>query len=138
MVVDNRAGANGTIGSEMMARTAPDRYTLLFGTSSTLARNLPFNPVKDFTPITIVYEGVERLSINSAVPLKSVQELIDYAKRNPGKLSYASSDGSAYHLDGELLCNIIVADTPEHFAATMKTDIADVGKIIKLLNIQPE
>ena len=110
VVIDNRAGANGIIGSELVARSAPDGYTLLFGTSSTLvsavflSKNLPFDPVKDFSPITIAYAGVETLSVNSSVPLNSVKELVDYAKRNPGKLAYASSGiGSAYHLDGELL-----------------------------------
>jgi tripartite-type tricarboxylate transporter receptor subunit TctC len=110
VIVDNRAGANGVIGSEYVARSAPDGYTLLWGTSSTLVtavflqKNLPFDPVKDFTPLTIVYAGVEALGVPASSPFRSLRDLVDYARRNPGKLSYSSSGiGSAYHLDGELL-----------------------------------
>ena len=110
VIVDNRAGANGVIGSEYVARSAPDGYTLLWGTSSTLVtavflqKNLPFDPVKDFTPLTIVYAGVEALGVPASSPFRSVRDLIDYVRRNPGKLSYSSSGiGSAYHLDIELL-----------------------------------
>ena len=96
--------------SEHVARSAPDGYTLLWTTSSTLvtavflSKSLPFHPVRDFTPLTVVYAGVEALAVNPSLPVRSVAELVDYAKRNPGKLSFGSSGvGSAYHLDGELL-----------------------------------
>src|SRR3954466_10761852 len=116
IVIDNRAGANGVIGSEFAARSAPDGYTLLWATSSTLVtavflqKSLPFDPVKDFTPLTIVYGGVETLSVPASSPYRTLRELIDEAKRNPGKLTYASSGvGSAYHLDGEFLAQAIGA-----------------------------
>ncbi len=109
LVIDNRSGANGTIGSENVARAAPDGYTLLFTTPSThvtavfITKDLPYDPVKDFTPITAALEPVTGLVAAPTVPVGSVKELIEYARRNPGKLSYASSGiGSVFHLTGEL------------------------------------
>jgi tripartite-type tricarboxylate transporter receptor subunit TctC len=109
VVVDNRSGANGTIGSNVVARAAPDGYTLLAATPAShvtavhLMKNLPFDPVKDFTPIMAAVEPVTALVVNAALPVNSVQELIAYAKANPGKLSYGSSGiGSVFHLTGEL------------------------------------
>jgi len=109
VVVDNRGGANGTIGSNVVAQAAPDGYTLLAATPAShvtsvhLMKNLPFDPVKDFTPIMAAVEPVTALVVNAALPVNSVQELIAYAKANPGKLSYGSSGiGSVFHLTGEL------------------------------------
>lgn len=109
IVVMNRPGASGAIGSEYVARATPDGYTLLLTTSSTmitrkfLAKNLPFDPMKDFTSIGKVYESVLTLTVHPSVPANSIKELIEYAKRNPGKLNYGSIGiGSAYHLDGEI------------------------------------
>lgn len=109
IVVENRSGANGAIGSELVARAAPDGYTLLAATASThvtsvfLTRNLPYDPQKDFTPITASVEPVTCLVVNASVPANSVKELIDHARRNPGKLSYGSSGvGSVFHMMGEL------------------------------------
>jgi tripartite-type tricarboxylate transporter receptor subunit TctC len=108
VVIDNRAGANGIIGSELVVHSPPDGYTIIFTTSSTmvgaifLTKNLPFDPVKDFTPISSVYQGVHSLVVNGATPFHTVRELIDYAKKNPGKLSYSSSGvGSVFHMNGE-------------------------------------
>ncbi len=109
LVIDNRSGANGTIGSENVARATPDGYTLLFTTPSThvtavfITKYLPYDPVRDFTPITAVVEPVTGLVAAPTVPVGSVKELIEFARRNPGKLSYASSGiGSVFHLTGEL------------------------------------
>jgi tripartite-type tricarboxylate transporter receptor subunit TctC len=109
VVVENRGGANGMIGSTAVARAAPDGYTLLAATPAShvtavhLMKNLPVDPVKDFTPIMAAVEPVTALIVNADLPVNSVQELIAYAKANPGKLSYGSSGvGSVFHLTGEL------------------------------------
>jgi tripartite-type tricarboxylate transporter receptor subunit TctC len=110
VVVENRGGASGSIASTMVARAAPDGYTLIAATSGThvspvhLMKNLAYDPVKDFTPIMAAAEPVTGLVVNAALPVKSVPELIAYAKANPGKLTYGSSGvGSVFHVMGELL-----------------------------------
>ena len=109
VIVDNRGGANGMIGSAVVAHAPPDGYTLLAATPAShvtavhLMKNLPVDPVKDFTPIMAAVEPVTALVVNAELPVNSVQELIAYAKANPGKLSYGSSGiGSVFHLTGEL------------------------------------
>jgi tripartite-type tricarboxylate transporter receptor subunit TctC len=108
VVVDNRGGASGVIGAEIVAHAAPDGYTLMFSTPTQvitvlfLSKSVPYDPLKDFTPITVAAEPVTCLVVNAAVSANSVRELIDYAKRNPGKLSYGTPGiGSVYHLTGE-------------------------------------
>ena len=110
VVVENRSGASGAIASTAVARAAPDGYTLIAATSGThvspvhLMKNLPYDPIKDFTPIMAAAEPVTGLVVNAALPVKSVPELIAYAKANPGKLTYGSSGvGSVFHVMGELL-----------------------------------
>jgi tripartite-type tricarboxylate transporter receptor subunit TctC len=117
VIVDNRSGANGSIGSSIVAHAAPDGYTLLAATPAShvtavhLTKNLPFDPVKDFTPIMAAVEPVTALVVNAELPVNSVQELIAYAKANPGKLSYGSSGiGSVFHLTGELFNRIAGVD----------------------------
>ena len=97
IVIENRAGANGMIGSEYVARAAPDGHTLLFGTASThvtpifLSKNLPYDPVKDFTPISMAVDAMFFVTVRAEMGVNSMRELIDMAKRNPGKLTYSSS-----------------------------------------------
>jgi tripartite-type tricarboxylate transporter receptor subunit TctC len=109
VVVENRTGANGTIGSNAVARAAPDGYTLLAATVGThvtavhLLKNLPYDPIKDFTPIIAAVEPVTCLAVNASLPVNSVPELIAYAKAHPNELSFGSSGvGSVFHLMGEL------------------------------------
>jgi tripartite-type tricarboxylate transporter receptor subunit TctC len=109
IVVENRTGANGTIGSGLVARAAPDGYMLLAATAGThvtavhLMKSLPYDPVKDFTPIVAAVEPVTCLAVNSDLPVNSVEELIAYAKSRPDELSYGSSGvGSVFQMMGEL------------------------------------
>jgi tripartite-type tricarboxylate transporter receptor subunit TctC len=109
IVVDNRPGAGGMIGTEVAAKAVPDGYTVLFGNVGPLAilpvlnQRVPYNVEKDLTPVSLVANIPFFLFVSSATPYRSVQELIDYAKKNPGKINYASTGvGSGVHLAGEL------------------------------------
>src|SRR3954470_24452024 len=109
VVIENRTGANGAIGSNAVARSAPDGTTLLAATAGThvtavhLMKSLPYDPVKDFTPIIAAVEPVTCLALAASLPVNSVPELIAYAKQHPDELSYGSSGvGSVFHLMGEL------------------------------------
>ena len=109
IVVENRSGANGTIGSSLVARAGPDGYTLLAATAGThvtavhLMKSLAYDPIKDFTPIIAAVEPVTCLAVHSAVPADTVEDLIAYARSRPDELSYGSSGvGSVFHMMGEL------------------------------------
>src|SRR5215217_2437005 len=109
VVIENRTGANGTLGANAVARALPDGATLLITTASThvtavhLMKNLPYDPVKDFSPIAAAVEPVTCLVVNGALPVNSVAELVAYANARPGELSFGSSGvGSVFHLMGEL------------------------------------
>ncbi|MDB5809394.1 MAG: hypothetical protein JWN94_1516 [Betaproteobacteria bacterium] len=108
VVVDNRAGAAGTIGTEMAARSAPDGYTLVMATASTVVINplfskVPFDPIKDFAAVARTTTVPLVLVVPASIPAKSVRELIALASAKTGGLSYASSgEGSVSHLAGEL------------------------------------
>ena len=109
VIVDNKAGASGNIGSNLVAKAKPDGYTLLVGSMSTHAMNqalfssMPFEPVDDFTPISLVAFVTNTLVINPNIPVNSVAELIAYAKANPKKLNFASAGaGSTNHISAVL------------------------------------
>ena len=99
--VDNRAGGNGMIGADMVAKSAPDGYTVLVSASSEMSMNvalfskMPYDPVKNFTPITLVSVSPPLLLVHPSLPVKNVLELVALAKRKPGALSYGSSGGGA-------------------------------------------
>ncbi|WP_423192268.1 Bug family tripartite tricarboxylate transporter substrate binding protein [Cupriavidus sp. H18C2] len=108
LVVDNRPGAGGAIGSDMAAKAAPDGYTILIATTSThsigpfINTRLPYNTETDFTPIGQVATATNVLVVPNQLPVKNVKELIDYAKKHPGELNYASSgNGTVVHLTAE-------------------------------------
>ncbi|MBM3358018.1 MAG: tripartite tricarboxylate transporter substrate binding protein [Betaproteobacteria bacterium] len=116
IVVDNRPGAAGNIGTDLVAKAPADGYTLLMGTIAALAINpslyekLPFDPVRDFAPISRGVDSTNVLVVHPSVPAKTVKELIALAKKRPGDLNYGSSGvGGAGHLAGELFN--LIADT---------------------------
>jgi tripartite-type tricarboxylate transporter receptor subunit TctC len=107
VIVENRTGANGNVGADFVAKSAPDGYTMLLSDVGALAINpsvyasMPFDPVKDFSPIVMVSYSPHVLAVHPSVPVSSVQELIAYAKANPGKMNFANSGtGGAPHLAG--------------------------------------
>ncbi len=117
VVVENRPGAAGTIGSDIAAKAPADGYTLVMGSSPThsiapgLYPNLPYDPLKDFAPITLAAVVPNILVVNPALPIHSVKELIEYAKAHPGKLNFSSTgNGSSQHLFGELFKYLTAID----------------------------
>lgn len=112
IVIDNRGGAGGLLGTEIVARAAPDGYTLLLGTASThgsnpsLYKKLPYDPVADFSPIILMAVVPNILVVNPSVTARSVKDLITLAKQKPGFLNYASVGvGSSQHLTSEIFKN---------------------------------
>jgi tripartite-type tricarboxylate transporter receptor subunit TctC len=113
VVVDPQSAAGGAVGANMVARAAPDGYTITYATTSAmvlrpfLTKNTPYDTLKDFTPISMVGEAVACLVASSSLPVNTVPELIAYAKANPGKISYGSSGiGTTHHLSGEVMSQL--------------------------------
>ncbi len=131
VVMDNRPGANGQIGTEIVARSAPDGYTLLVGYTTTLSlgpylyTKLSYDPVKDFAPVARISVAPFVVAVNSAVPATNIKELITLAKTRPGQLNFGSAgSGSTPHLCGELLktvANIDITNVPFKAAGSAMT-----------------
>ncbi|WP_421954316.1 Bug family tripartite tricarboxylate transporter substrate binding protein [Polaromonas sp.] len=133
VIVDNRAGAGGNIGGQAAARATADGYTLFMGTvgthaiNATLYKKMPFDPIKDFAPLTRVANVPNLLVANPKQPFKNVKELIAYAKAHPGELNFGSSgNGSSIHLSGELFKTMAKVDmqhVPYKGSAPAVTDL---------------
>jgi tripartite-type tricarboxylate transporter receptor subunit TctC len=142
VVVENKPGAGGSIGSDLVAKSAPDSYTLLMATSSThsigpVLQKLPYDPLKDFAPITHVANVPNVLVVSPVLPVTSVQELIAYAKARPGQLNFASSGvGTIVHLNGELfkmLAGVDLVHVPYKGTALSIPDVAN-GSVAMLFD----
>jgi tripartite-type tricarboxylate transporter receptor subunit TctC len=112
VVVDNRPGAGGVLGVTIAAQAGPDGYTMLLGSLGMLAHNpalksdLPYDPPRDFAPVTLLVTSPMMIAVHPSLPVKTVQELVALAKAKPGKLTYASAGiGSSLHMTGELFVN---------------------------------
>ena len=119
-ILESKPGANGEIGTALVAKAPPDGYTILMShlgptaISPALRKDLPYDPLKDLEPITQIISGPTLLVVRNGLPIRSVKELIDYAKANPGKLSYASVGvASTTHLAGEML-NVLAGISTLH------------------------
>src|SRR5436305_1941364 len=133
VIVDNRPGSGGNIGAALVARAPADGYTLMVGTDATMASNVHlykhvgFDPVKDFAPIAFAGANIICLAVNAELPIKSVADVIDYAKKNPGKLNYGSSGtGSPHRLAGALLhpmTGIVIAPLPFKGGGAAENDV---------------
>ena len=146
IVVDNRPGANANIGAEHVARAAADGYTLFFANSSltismSLYSKLPFNAVKDFTPISLVSVSPSVLVLHPSIPAKSVKELIALAKARPGKLNYGSAGiGNTMHLSGALfstMAGVTMVHVPFKGAGPAIIDLIGGQLELVFVNIPP-
>jgi tripartite-type tricarboxylate transporter receptor subunit TctC len=133
IVIDNRGGAGGTLGVDLAAKAAPDGYTILLGNVGPIAlgpslySRLPYDPVRDFAPVTMIASFPNILVANPALPFKSVPELVAYAKSRPGTLNFGSAgSGTSTHLAGELfksVAGIDVVHVPYKGGAAALTDV---------------
>jgi tripartite-type tricarboxylate transporter receptor subunit TctC len=141
VIVDNKPGAGGNIGADAVAKASPDGYTILMGAVATHAINptlypaIPYDPIRDFTPVTQVASTPNVLIVNPTIPATNVKEFIAYARANPGTLNFGSgSTGSAGHLAGELfkaMARVEMTHVPYKGAAPAMQDL--IGGQIQLM-----
>jgi tripartite-type tricarboxylate transporter receptor subunit TctC len=145
IVVDNRPGAGGNLAMEMVARAEPDGYTLLMGSPGLainpfLYEKLGFDPLHDFAPIGMVGSVQNVLVVNPSVPVQTVAELVAYAKKNPGRLNYASSGtGTSLHLAGELFkrdTGVQITHVPYKGGGPAMNDLLG-GQVEMMFNVLP-
>ena len=146
VVVENKPGAGTTLGADQVARSEPDGYTLLIATSTTLAINktlykkLPYDPVKDFTAISLVAAVPFALIINPTIPAKTLAEFIAYAKANPGLAFGSAGNGSPQHLGAEMLksaANIDIRHVPYRGSIPAMLDVIAGHIPFMLVDLQP-
>lgn len=132
VIIENRAGANGIVGTEVAARSAPDGYTIVLipsghAVNASLYKKLPFDTIRDFTPITLVGSSPLVLAVHPSLPVKNVKELIALARARPGQLTYASAGvGASGHLGGALF---------ETLTSTKMTHIPYKGMAIAIVDV---
>ena len=146
IVIENKPGAGGNVGAESVARATPDGYTLLYGTNGThainasLYRSLRFDPVKDFVPVSRMTTIAALLIVNPKFPPTTVEELIRYARANPGKVNFASAgNGTTSHLAGELfktMAGIDIVHVPYRGGAAAVTDLVG-GQVQMMIDVMP-
>lgn len=144
VVVENRAGAGGIIGHDAVAKAPPDGYFLLFGASPPqtisphIQRKIPFDPLRDHQPISMVVDYANVLCVNNDVPVRNLKDLIAYAKANPEKVTYGSAGvGGSNHLSGELLARMTgtkMIHVPYKGNSPAMTDVMS-GKITMMFDI---
>ncbi len=132
VIIDNRPGGGANIGAEIAVKSPPDGYTLLMASTAhsinaSLYTSITYNPIKDFTPVTLIAVTGQVLCVHPSVPVKSVNEFIDYAKKRPGQLNYSSAgNGSLPHLAAELFrfrTGINIVHVPYKGAPPAMTDL---------------
>jgi tripartite-type tricarboxylate transporter receptor subunit TctC len=146
IVIDNRPGAGGNVGAEVVAHATPDGYTLLYGTNGTHAINrslygsLRFDPVRDFAPVSRMTLIAAMLFVNVDLPVTSTAELVQYAKAHPGKVNFASAgNGTTSHLAGELfrtMAGVDIVHVPYRGGALAAADVMG-GQVQMMIDVMP-
>jgi tripartite-type tricarboxylate transporter receptor subunit TctC len=146
IIIENKPGAGGNVGAELVAGSAADGYTLLYGTNGThsinqaLYHNLRFDPIRDFVPVSRMTEIAAMLVVTNGLPVTTTTQLIRYAKANPGKVNFASAgNGTTSHLSGELfktMAGIDIVHIPYRGGGAAVTDLI-AGQVQMMIDVMP-